>query len=201
MFKQKAHTFTAWMLRLKHLNRWPLMHSVFKENVASHSHEVTVIAHQIAIIAKENYSKDISPSDIAVAACYHEAGEAKLGDFPSPIKYLNEKLTAEIKKAEHQAEVSMLHSLDENLQECMKKYVIQSELDRYTKDIVKAADIISMALKASNEIHHGNRREYSRAYEKLITALDYYKDTYQEVKDFCDLQMPMCELSLDELTE
>lgn len=201
LFAQKKNTFTAWMLRLKHLRRWPLMHSVFEENVASHSHEVSVIAHQIAVIAKEIFARDVNPSEIAVYAIYHEAGEAKLGDFPSPIKYLSKELTSEIKKAEHQAEESMVLSLDERLQDSMRKYIIQSEIEEYIKDIVKAADLISMKLKASNEIHHGNTREYSRAYEKLDSALDYYIDKYPEVKEFADEVLPMCELSLDELTE
>ena len=51
--------FFAYMSRLKLIRRWSLMRNTQPENDAEHSLQVAMIAHGIALIAKQRYSREV----------------------------------------------------------------------------------------------------------------------------------------------
>ena len=53
--------FFAYAARLKLIRRWSLMRSSIPENDAEHSLQVAMIAHGIALIAKQRYGRDVDP--------------------------------------------------------------------------------------------------------------------------------------------
>lgn len=199
-FKHALHSFTGWMLRMKNIDRWPLMYSIRKENCATHSFETGVVGHIIAVIGVEKYGKKYNPADIMVACIYHEASEAGgLGDTPHPVKYANPILTREFKKLEHEVENSMVgNALPDYLQKHFSDIVIQKQVDKDIKVIVKAADDIVAFLKAHQELRLHND-EFESAGEKLRNKIITHCQDYPEVAEFARTQLPLCMTSLDKL--
>lgn len=201
MFHHKKGSFSAWMLRLKKIIRWPLMTTREAETCAQHSFEVTLISHQIALIGKIKFSRDYAPSTIALAALYHEASESGgVGDIPSPLKYYNPELTAQIKKIEREVEHSMVYEgLPEYLHEIMAPLVIQSKVDKQIKAIVKAADDLAAYNYSLSEINGGNR-EFIDATKLLKSRVDKHCQQWPEVNEYFQSQFPACMQTLDELS-
>ena len=70
----KSHFF-AYISRMRFIQRWALMRNTAPENVQEHSHQVAVLAHALAVIAKQRFGRAVDPGAVAVAALYHDAGE------------------------------------------------------------------------------------------------------------------------------
>ena len=79
--------FFAYLSRLRLIHRWSLMRNTVPENDAEHSLQVAMIAHAIAIIARDRYGKDVDPEHVLSLAVYHDATEVMTGDLPTPVKY------------------------------------------------------------------------------------------------------------------
>lgn len=201
MFHHKQGSFTAWILRLKKIIRWPLMTFREAETCSQHSFEVAVISHQIALIGQLKFSRSYQPADIAVAALYHEASESGgVGDLPSPLKYHNPQLTAQIKKIEHEVEHSMVYQgLPNYLQSTMAPYVIQSQVQKEVKAIVKAADDLAAYHYSLSELSSGNR-EFKDACDLLQKRVEAHCSAWPEVNEFYHSQFPACTQTLDELS-
>jgi len=201
MFHHKKGSFSAWMLRLRKIIRWPLMTSREAETCAQHSFEVALISHQIALIGKIKFSKKYDPSAIALAALYHEASESGgVGDIPSPLKYYNPDLTKQIKKIESEVEHSMVYEgLPEYLHEAMAPLVIQANVDKQTKAIVKAADDLAAYHYSLSEVNGGNR-EFIDASKLLEKRVNNHCQLWPEVNEFFQSQFPACMQTLDELS-
>jgi len=201
MFHHKKGSFTAWMLRLRKIIRWPLMTSREAETCAQHSFEVSLISHQIALIGKIKFNRSYDPSAIAIAALYHEAAESGgVGDIPSPLKYYNPDLTKQIKKIESEVEHSMVYEgLPEYLHEAMAPFVIQANVDKQTKAIVKSADDLAAYHYSLAEVNGGNREfiDASKLLEKRV--IDHCQQ-WPEVAEFFASQFPACMQTLDELS-
>ena len=56
--------FFAYLSRLRLIHRWSLMRNTVPENDAEHSLQVAMIAHAIAIIARDRYGKDVDPEHV-----------------------------------------------------------------------------------------------------------------------------------------
>ena len=84
------------------------MHTVKRENIAEHSHQVAVIAHLLAVIKKEVFGGSLSPEKAATIALYHEISESKLQDINHVTKYHNPEITREFKKLEKISEQECL---------------------------------------------------------------------------------------------
>ena len=192
-------TFLAWILRMPLIKRWALMHSIKKENIAEHSHQVAVIAHLLAVIKNQYFSGQLSPERAATIALYHEVSETKLQDINHVTKYHNPDLTKEFKKLEEIAEIECLHSLPEQLRETFKPLLVQSCVEPEYKNVVKAADIISAYLKACDEINYNNH-EFRHVKPRLETMLAHYIDTMPEVKYFMEVFKDNCFVSVDKLS-
>ena len=84
--------FFAYLSRLKLIRRWSLMRNTVPENDAEHSLQVAMIAHAIAVIARDRYGKQVDPEHVLSLAVYHDATEVMTGDLPTPVKYHSEEL-------------------------------------------------------------------------------------------------------------
>lgn len=201
MFKHKENSFVAWIMRLKWIKRWPLMHSLMPEQVATHSFEVAIIAHNIALIGVDKFNREYNPSDICVAALYHEASEsAGLSDIPSPVKYANPDITEAVKDLERNIEQSLIeNATPQYLQKHLRPFVIQNHLDPIVKGIVKSADDIAAYFKTTEEINLSNMEFHGANISQKQKVLEACKK-YPEVKEFYDTQLPPCLMTLDQLT-
>ena len=191
-------SFFAFVDRTKYINRWGLMRSTDTENVCEHSMQTAVLAHALAVAARDVFGKDIDPNRIAAAALYHDCSEILTGDMPTPVKYKSGELEAAYKKAEAEAKERLFATLPEELKAGYADAVFfeerQPELYRY----VKAADKLSAYLKCLNETRAGNR-EFSRAEATVMASLERMAENMEELKWFMDTVLPSYSMTLDDL--
>ena len=186
--------FFAYLSRLKLIRRWSLMRSAVPENDAEHSRQVAMIAHAIAVIARDRYGKDVDPEHVLSLAVYHDATEVMTGDLPTPVKYHNDELRGAYHRLEDLSADRLLALLPEDLQPAFTSYMKQAP--GYDHTLVKAADRISAYIKCMEEQRAGNR-EFDYAAENIresISAIDL-----PEVRDFLKDFLPAFDMTLDEL--
>ncbi|MBQ6288015.1 MAG: 5'-deoxynucleotidase [Clostridia bacterium] len=186
--------FFAYLSRLRLIHRWSLMRNTVPENDAEHSLQVAMIAHAIAIIARDRYGKDVDPEHVLSLAVYHDATEVMTGDLPTPVKYHSDELRGAYHRLEELSADRLLALLPEDLQPAFTPYMKQAS--GYEHTLVKAADRISACIKCMEEQRAGNR-EFDYAAENIrdsISAIDL-----PEVKDFLTDFLPAFDMTLDEL--
>ena len=186
--------FFAYLSRLRLIHRWSLMRTTVPENDAEHSLQVAMIAHAIAIIARDRYGKDVDPEHVLSLAVYHDATEVMTGDLPTPVKYHSDELRGAYHRLEELSADRLLALLPEDLQPAFTPYMKQAS--GYEHTLVKAADRISACIKCMEEQRAGNR-EFDYAAENIrdsIAAIDL-----PEVKDFLTDFLPAFDMTLDEL--
>ena len=186
--------FFAYLSRLRLIHRWSLMRNTVPENDAEHSLQVAMIAHAIAIIARDRYGKDVDPEHILSLAVYHDATEVMTGDLPTPVKYHSDELRGAYHRLEELSADRLLALLPEDLQPAFTPYMKQAS--GYEHTLVKAADRISACIKCMEEQRAGNR-EFDYAAENIrdsIASIDL-----PEVKDFLTDFLPAFDMTLDEL--
>ena len=189
-----SFSFFAYLSRLKLIRRWSLMRNTVPENDAEHSLQVAMIAHAIAVIARERYGRDVNPEHVLSLAVYHDATEVMTGDLPTPVKYHNDELRGAYHRLEDLSAERLLSLLPEDMKPAFTTYMKQDP--GYEHSLVKAADRISAYIKCMEEKRAGNR-EFDYAAEnvrKSIEAIDL-----PEVKDFLDDFLPAFDMTLDEL--
>lgn len=191
------YKFFAYLNRMKYIKRWSLMRSVCDENIQEHSQQVAIIAHALALIAKENFNKDIDASKTVLIAQYHEVGEVITGDLPTPIKYFNPEIKTAYKDLEEKACKRILNMLPENLKDKYEEYIIpDTETEEYK--LVKYADRIAAYIKCIEEIKAGNS-EFKKAKKSIEAELKASKR--QEVAYYLKEFAPAFDLTLDELDQ
>ena len=186
--------FFAYLSRLKLIRRWSLMWNTVPENDAEHSLQVAMIAHAIAVIARDRYGKQVNPEHVLSLAVYHDATEVMTGDLPTPVKYHNDELRGAYHQLEDLSADRLLTLLPEDLKPAFTPYMKQEA--GYEHTLVKAADRISACIKCMEEQRAGNR-EFDYAAEnirKSIANIDL-----PEVKDFLTDFLPAFDMTLDEL--
>ena len=186
--------FFAYLSRLRLIHRWSLMRNTVPENDAEHSLQVAMIAHAIAIIARDRYGKDVDPEHVLSLAVYHDATEVMTGDLPTPVKYHSDELRGAYHRLEELSADRLLALLPEDLQPAFTPYMKQAS--GYEHTLVKAADRISACIQCMEEQRAGNR-EFDYAAENIrdsIAAIDL-----PEVKDFLTDFLPAFDMTLDEL--
>ena len=117
---KSMHSFFAMMARMKYIERWALMRNVDKENISEHSLEVAMLAHGLAIIAREKCNREIEPNEVALMGIYHDANEIITGDMPTPVKYYD----SDIQEAYRRVENVASHTLINKLPKYMKTYYL-----------------------------------------------------------------------------
>ena len=186
--------FFAYLSRLRLIRRWSLMRNAVPENDAEHSLQVAMIAHALAVIARDRYGKQVDPEHVLSLAVYHDATEVMTGDLPTPVKYHNAELRSAYHRLEALSADRLLALLPEDLQPAFTPYMKQ--VPGYDHSLVKAADRISAYIKCLEEQRAGNR-EFDYAAENIrrsIAAIDL-----PEVRDFLTDFLPAFGMTLDEL--
>ncbi len=189
-----SYSFFAYLSRLKLIRRWALMRNTQPENDAEHSLQVAMIAHAIAVIARDRYGKQVNPEHVLSLAVYHDATEVMTGDLPTPVKYHNEELRSAYRRLEDLSAGTLLEMLPADMKAAFTPYMIQEE--GYEHTLVKAADSISAYIKCMEEQRAGNR-EFDYAAENVRAKLDAI--SLPEVRDFLNDFLPSFDLTLDEL--
>lgn len=187
--------FFAFLSRMKYIDRWGLMRSTVKENIAEHSLEVAWVAHALAVIENRFFGGSFDPYKVGMAGAYHETGEVITGDLPTPIKYFSPEIASAYKKVERSAEDRILATLPADLKEDFVSLVRPSDEER---KLVKCADKLTAYIKCEEEIAAGNA-EFKNARETIYNELRTYKQ--KSVAYFLETFLPAFRLTLDELSK
>ena len=189
------NTFFAMVSRMKYIDRWALMRNTEKESLDSHSKEVAVIAHALAVIGNKRFGKCYNADRAAVLGLYHDAHEIITGDMPTPVKYDNEAITTAFKSVENAANEKLISKLPDDLKDIFNP-LLTGEEDEELKPLIKSADKLSALIKCIEERKAGNMefREAEAATRKRILEADI-----PEAEIFLDEFIPAYEMTLDML--
>ena len=145
--------FFAMAFRMKYIHRWGLMYSVHPENLSTHSLEVAVCAHALAMIGNTHFGKHYDADRIATKALYHDVPEIFTGDIPTPVKYYSEETHTSYAAVESAALDKLFTMLPDELR---PSYESLFTYNADEKHLIKAADKICALLKCRDEAHFGN---------------------------------------------
>ena len=194
----KMSNFFAMVNRMKLIDRWALMRSTAKENIAEHSHSVAVIAHALCVIGNKKFGKSLNAERCAVLALYHDTTEVITGDMPTPVKYYNENIKNVYKDIEKKAGERLIAMLPDEFKEDYAPFFEKRDSDEELWKIVKAADKIGALIKCIEECRMGNR-EFEIALKSQREIVDNID--MPEVEYFRKEFLPAYELTLDEHTK
>lgn len=188
------YSFFAMISRMKYIDRWALMRNTEKESLDSHSKEVAVIAHALAVIGNKRFGKKYNADRAAVLGLYHDAHEIITGDMPTPVKYQNDNILVAFKAVEEAANEKLLSKLPEDLKDAFQDLL--TENDDELKPIIKVADKLSALIKCIEERKAGNTefKEAETATRKRILEADI-----PEANVFVEEFLPAYEQTLDTL--
>lgn len=196
--EEKTYALCALLGRMKYITRWGLMRSSRPESLSEHVAEASILAHVLAVIAKELLgAADIRPEQVAVAALYHDASEIMTGDMPTPVKYKNHQLKTAYKALERESAEALATLAPPEIQAVLGPYLTGDALGAEEQKLLKAADRLSALIKCMEEEAAGNSEFKSAKAQQLkqlkgmdCPAADYF------IKHF----LPCYERNLDELT-
>ena len=187
--------FFAMISRMKYIDRWALMRNTERESLDSHSMEVAVVAHALALIGNKRFGKSYNADRAAVLGLYHDAHEIITGDMPTPVKYRNKVILDAYKEIEGEAGERLVSMLPEDMRDVYRDILNESDDEELVK-LVKAADRISALIKCIEERKAGNT-EFKKAEastKKKIIAMDV-----PEAIVFLEEFLPAYEKTLDQL--
>jgi 5'-deoxynucleotidase len=188
--------FFACVSRLRLIRRWSLMHNTLPENDAEHSLQVAMIAHALALTARNKYGREVDPEHVVTLAIYHDAAEVLTGDLPTPVKYHSGSLREAYGQVEEAATERLCAMLPEGIAEevggCLR------EKGTPESRLVKAADRISAYVHCLEEQRAGNR-EFDAAAESILRSIHALE--LAEAEDFMAECVPAFLLTLDELNK
>lgn len=190
-----SYNFFAYLSRMNCIDRWGLMRNTRTENIQEHSHMVAVLAHALAVIAREKFGSPVDPNEAAVAGLYHDAPEILTGDLPTPVKYDNPAIKEAYKAVESVAADKLLSMLPPELAPAFAPYVRET-LESELLAVVKAADKLAAHIKCLEELRAGNS-EFKQAARQTRDALD--RMGLPALDYFIQHFLPGFELTLDEL--
>lgn len=188
-------SFYAWLSRLRLIRRWGLMNCAQPENDAEHSLQVAMIAHGLALMARDRYHREVNPEHVVTLAVYHDVGEVFTGDLVTPVKHHDSVLHNAYKEIEQSALTRLTNTLPTDLRSGFTPYLQPAE-DTLAWRLVKAADRISAYAHCLEEIRSGNR-DFSSAAQKIRESIDAID--LPEVADFMQDFAPAFSYTLDEL--
>jgi len=189
-------SFLALLFRMKHINRWGLMHNTCCENLSEHSFECALLAHFLGNIGNIYFNKSYDCDNLAVCALFHDASEVLTGDLPTPIKYFSDDITKAYKEMENLAEQKLLDNLPEELRDCYSRYFLSDVLSAEEKSIIKSADKLCAYIKCVQELNSGNK-EFQAAFDSISKAVNSL--TSDEVVYFRQNCLESFSLSLDKI--
>ncbi|QHT62508.1 5'-deoxynucleotidase [Paenibacillus lycopersici] len=193
--------FTAYMYRLRYIERWSLMRNTTRETVAEHSYHVALLAHMLCEIGNCLFGRSLDADRAAAMALFHDATEVFTGDIPTPVKHHNPKMLANFREIEAMAADRLLGMVPGPLRDVYEPLIIGSGADAEQAALhkmVKAADLLDAYMKCLSELSSGNR-EFAVAKgqtESKLAALGM-----PEVDWFLTEMAPSFSKTLDELSE
>ena len=190
------YSFFAMISRMKYIDRWALMRNTDRESLDSHSKEVAVIAHALAIIGNKRFGKDYNPDRAAVLGLYHDAHEIITGDMPTPVKYQNDDILVAFKAVEDSANEKLLGKLPEDLRGEFSSLLTGEKEDKELLVLIKAADRLSALIKCIEERKAGNT-EFKEAEKSTLKRIK--KMNVPEADVFLNEFIPAYEQTLDNL--
>ncbi len=190
------YSFFAMISRMKYIDRWALMRNTDRESLDSHSKEVAVIAHALAVIGNKRFGKVYNPDRAAVLGLYHDAHEIITGDMPTPVKYQNDDILVAFKAVEDAANEKLLNKLPEDLREEFSSLLTGEKEDEELLVLIKAADRLSALVKCIEERKAGNT-EFKEAEKSTLKRIK--KMNVPEVDVFLNEFIPAYEQTLDTL--
>jgi 5'-deoxynucleotidase len=194
---EKSNQFYAFLSRMKYIMRWSLMRNTNIENIQEHSHQVSIIAHALAVIKNVYFDGSVNPDRAAVLALYHDSNEALTGDMPTPIKYFNPLMQKAYKDMEDISKEKLLTMLPDELRDIYREILFYDESSDEGR-IVKAADRICAYIKCLEEEKAGNT-EFIKAAEATAKKIKNMK--MAEADYFMEHFIPSFKLTLDELND
>lgn len=190
------YDFFSILSRMKYINRWALMRNTLTESLDSHTKEVAVIAHALAVIGNTRLGKSYNCDRAAVLALYHDAHEIFTGDMPTPVKYQNPDILAAFKSVERASNEKITSSLPEDLKNVYLP-LLTGENNPELLPLIKAADKIAALIKCIEERKAGNTEFLSA--EKAIRNSSPYLNI-REAEIFLEEFLPSYEDALDDLS-
>ena len=190
------NSFFAFLSRMKHINRWGLMHNSRYENLSEHSFEVAYIANALANIENEFFDGKYDADKITTLALFHDCAEIITGDLPTPVKYKHSSITGAYSEIEQAAKKTLLSSLDPKLENIYKGYLDYENTENYA--IIKAADKLSALIKCKQELAIGNG-DFKSAQKTVEDSLN--NSQLKSVSYFMENILPLYTKTLDELSQ
>lgn len=198
-----SYHFSAYMYRLRSINRWSLMRSTASENVAEHSYHVALLTHLLCEIGNSMFGRELNADRASTLALFHDATEVFTGDIPTPVKHHNPRLLSNFREMESIAAERLLSMVPPELNKIYEPLLFSGGSSSNPGDVelhkyVKAADSLDAYLKCAWELAAGNR-EFAVAKSQLHDKLT--KLSLPEVQYFLEHLAPSFEMTLDELSE
>ena len=190
------YSFFAMISRMKYIDRWALMRNTDRESLDSHSKEVAVIAHALAVIGNKRFGKNYNPDRAAVLGLYHDAHEIITGDMPTPVKYQNDDILVAFKAVEDSANEKLLNKLPEDLRGEFNSLLTGENEDEELLILIKSADRLSALIKCIEERKAGNT-EFDTAARQTWEAMKAMERP--ELDWFLDHCLPAFALNIDQL--
>lgn len=191
-----SYSFFAMISRMKYIDRWALMRNTENESLDSHSKEVAVIAHALAVIGNKRFGKNYNPDRAAVLGLYHDAHEIITGDMPTPVKYQNDDILEAFRAVEDSANNKLLNKLPDDLREEFNSLLTGKDEDEELLILIKAADRLSALIKCIDERKAGNT-EFKEAEKSTLKRIK--KMNVPEADVFLKEFIPAYEQTLDTL--
>lgn len=189
--------FYAHLSRLRFIKRWGLMRNAVEEDVAQHSWEVAILAHALAVIARDVLGKPVDPNSVATRALFHDATEAITGDLPTPVKY-SPAMRHATANLEGEVCEEMLRLLPESVRPALRSAMDHHEWPDEEARLIKSADRLAAWLKCRAELRYGNT-EFAQAATQVRSKIDEHMTP--EVAYFLETFGSAYELTLDSLMQ
>ena len=149
------NNFFSMISRMKYINRWALMKNTREETLDTHTKEVAVIAHALAVLGNLRLQKSYNTDRAATLALYHDAHEILTGDMPTPVKYQNPEILSAFKSIENAANRKIASMLPPDM-ESVYLPLLTGDEDKELIPLIKAADKIAALIKCVEERKAGN---------------------------------------------
>jgi 5'-deoxynucleotidase YfbR-like HD superfamily hydrolase len=164
--------------RLSYVVRYSSIPISVPENVAEHSYWVALFA---AVIHKTLHPGDYEGvGPVVLGAILHDTAECVTGDLVRTFKYSSDKLRQAIDEAE-QVAVAKFPSPILNVYDLQQQ--IQFKKKDYVKQVVKAADFMSLMQYMVREVRRGNREIINPFYLRMEEDLSQMRRILAEQQD------------------
>lgn len=189
-----SHLF-AYLFRLRKIERWSLMRTIQKENVAEHTLNVCFIVHALCVISHMVFDRKQPVEKIILAALAHDVTEVFTGDLPTPLRYHNEDITTQFKVLEKIASERLMRMVPDELKNVYRPMF--KNQDPLVKQWIQAADLCDAWLKCKFEVAAGNQ-EFLPTQQQIRYSL--YKMNLPEVEYFIEMFGPSFDMTLEEIS-